>query len=148
MEEAKKKRVLIIEDDKLLALVEGKLISKLGYNVVGKASTGEEAVRMTSELNPDILVVDISLNGEMDGIETVENIREHSSIPVIYLSGNSDNFNFERAKKTGFVSYLVKPITQDELKAPLEKASSQDSEMATSASQYSIQRRRATNYAG
>jgi len=117
------KRVLIVEDDKLLALVEGRLISKLGYEVVGEASTGEEAIELTSELNPDILVVDITLKGKMDGIEAVEKIRHYSSIPVIYLSGNSDKFNFERAKKTRFVSYLVKPITRDQLEKPLEQAS-------------------------
>lgn len=123
-----KKRVLIVEDDKLLALVEDRLVTKLGYEVVGKASSGQEAIRMTSELNPDILLMDISLNGELDGIETVEQIRKNSSVAVIYLSGNSDKFNYERAKKTGFISYLVKPVTQEELSEPLLKASSLDKE--------------------
>ncbi|MEX2368505.1 MAG: response regulator, partial [Balneolaceae bacterium] len=86
------------------------------------ASSGHEAIRMTSELNPDILLMDISLNGEMDGIEAVEEIRKNSSVAVIYLSGNSDKFNYERAKKTGFISYLVKPVTQEDLKEPLLKA--------------------------
>lgn len=117
-----KGRVLIVEDDKLLALVEGKLISKLGYEVVGKAATGEEAIKLAIELDPDVIVMDISLKGDMDGVETVEEIRKQSSVPVIYLSGNTDDFNFDRAKRTDFVSYLIKPVTRIELEEPLEEA--------------------------
>ena len=117
-----KRKVLIVEDDKLLALVEERLVERLGFEVVGTAVTGEEAIALVKDSKPDIILMDISLKGEMDGIDAVEKIRKSVSTPVIYLSGNSDKFNFERAKKTGFVDYLVKPVTADDLVGPLKKA--------------------------
>ncbi len=117
-----KRKVLIVEDDKLLALVEERLVERLGFEVVGTAVTGEQAIAMVKDSKPDIILMDISLKGDMDGIEAVEKIRESASTPVIYLSGNSDKFNFERAKKTDFVDYLVKPVTADDLIGPLKKA--------------------------
>lgn len=117
--------VLIVEDDKLLALVEERLVTKLGYKVVGTAVTGEEAIEKVARLKPDVVLIDISLKGDMDGIEAVEQIQRFSSVPVIYLSGNSDNYNYERAKKTGFHSYLMKPVTKDELAEPLKKIARQ-----------------------
>jgi CheY-like chemotaxis protein len=117
-----KKKVLIVEDDKLLALVEERLVERLGFQVVGTAVTGEEAIILVQENNPDIILMDISLKGEMDGIDAVEKIRQDYNTPVIYLSGNSDKFNYQRAKKTNFIDYLVKPVTADDLVGPLKKA--------------------------
>jgi two-component system, response regulator PdtaR len=117
-----KRKVLIVEDDKLLALVEERLVERLGFEVVGTAVTGEEAIALVKDSKPDIILMDISLKGDMDGIDAVEKIRKYASTPVIYLSGNSDKFNFERAKKTGFVDYLVKPVTADDLVGPLKNA--------------------------
>lgn len=94
----------------------------LGYDVVGKAIAGEEAIQKAIMLNPDVIMMDISLKGEMDGVQAMEEIRKVSDVPVIYLSGNSDKFNYERAKKTNFIEYLVKPITSDDLVKPLNKA--------------------------
>lgn len=121
-----KYKVLIVEDDMLLSLVEERLLTRMGYDVVGKAIAGEEAVEKALRLKPDVILMDISLKGEMDGVQAMEEIRKISEVPVIYLSGNSDKFNYERAKKTNFVEYLVKPITGDDLVKPLNKALSQD----------------------
>lgn len=115
-------RVLIVEDDMLLSMVEERLISNLGYNVVDKVRSGSEAIKKVFELNPDLIVMDISLKGDMDGIETMEIIRKDSEVPVIYLSGSSDRYDYERAKKTNFTGYLVKPVTSGDLKKPFEKA--------------------------
>lgn len=115
-------KILIVEDDKLLALVEERLVEKLGFEVIGTAVTGEEAIYLVKEYEPDIIMMDISLKGEMDGIEAVEEIRKIYDTPVIYLSGNSDKYNFERARKTNFIDYLVKPVTADDLIGPLKKA--------------------------
>ena len=120
------RKVLIVEDDMLLSLVEERLIQKLGHTVVGKVTSGEEAIEKSKELNPDLILMDIVLKGKMDGIEAMEKIREDSDVPVIYLSGNSDRYNFERAKKTNFTEYLVKPITTNDLKEPLELAFNDD----------------------
>lgn len=122
MEKDQNGRVLIVEDDMLLSMVEERLIKKLGYEVVGKVTNGADAIEKTEELSPDIIVMDISLKGEMDGIEAVEAIREKSNVPVIYLSGSGDRYSYERAKKTGFVDFLTKPITSNDLKEPLHEA--------------------------
>ena len=112
-------RVLIVEDDMLLSLVEEKLLKKLGYSIVDKAVSGEEAIRKVEKFNPDIVMMDISLKGTDDGIDTMKKIRWFSSVPVIYLSGSTDKHSIERAKKTNFVDFLIKPVSENELKGPL-----------------------------
>lgn len=126
MSKIKKGHVLIVEDDVLLSLVEERLLKKLGYGVAGKAVNGEDAVTKAKELNPDAILMDISLKGELDGVQAMEMIREFSNVPVIYLSGNSDKYNMERARKTDYVDYLVKPITADDLVTPLQNAMSEE----------------------
>lgn len=116
------KNVLIVEDDMLLSLVEERLVEKMGHSVVAKVGCGKDAIDKAKELNPDIILMDIVLKGDMDGIQAMEEIRKYSKVPVVYLSGNSDRFNYERAKKTGFIDYLVKPITSNDLYKPFEKA--------------------------
>ncbi len=131
-----KGRVLIVEDDMLLSMVEERLIKKLGYEVIGKVTKGADAVDKAAELNPDIIVMDISLKGDMDGIETVERIRESSDVPVIYLSGSGDRYSLERAKKTGFTDYLIKPVTSGDLKEPLHAALHQKNGSSYSSDQH------------
>jgi CheY-like chemotaxis protein len=106
----------------LLSMVEERLIKKLGFDVVAKVTKGADAIEKTDELDPDIIVMDISLKGEMDGIEAMETIREKSSVPVIYLSGSGDRYSYERAKKTNFTDYLTKPVTSGDLEGPLSIA--------------------------
>ncbi|MDR8393662.1 response regulator [Aliifodinibius sp. S!AR15-10] len=120
------KKILIVEDDMLLSLVEERLIEKLGHQVVGKTGTGEEAVEKFMELKPDLILMDIVLKGEMDGIQAMQEIREISDVPVIYLSGNSDRYNYERAKQTQFTDYLVKPVSSSDLAAPLDRVFSKN----------------------
>lgn len=134
-EEKQKGRVLIVEDDMLLAMVEERLIQSLGFTVVDKVGNGCDAIDKTFELVPDVIIMDISLNGDLDGIETMERIRERSDVPVVYLSGNAERYNYERARKTGFSDYLKKPITRGELKAPLYKAMN-SSHQSSSGSSY------------
>lgn len=126
MNEQSVKNVLIVEDDMLLSLVEERLVEKMGHKVVAKVGCGKDAIEKARELNPDIILMDIILRGDMDGIQAMEEIRKHSSVPVVYLSGNSDRFNYERAKKTGFTDYLVKPITSNDLHKPFEIAFTKD----------------------
>mgnify|MGYP002761100678 CR=1 FL=1 len=122
MENGQKGKVLIVEDDMLLSMVEERLIKRLGFEVIGKVTKGKEAIEKQEELNPDIIVMDISLKGDMDGIEAMEAIREKSDVPVIYLSGSGDRYSLERAKKTGFTDFLTKPVTGGDLKEPLYSA--------------------------
>lgn len=122
MAETQKGRVLIVEDDLLLSMVEERLINNLGYEVVGKVSSGEEAIKKEKELQPDVIVMDISLKGAMDGIDAMKEIRKSSDVAVIYLSGSSDETHIERAGETHYSGYLTKPITSGDLRGPLEKA--------------------------
>lgn len=119
---SKKGTVLIVEDDMLLSLVEERLVSKLGHQVIGKAVSGEEAIEKAKTLRPDVILMDISLKGTMDGIEAMKEIRKFSDTSVIFLSGNSDKHSIERAKKTNYVDYLIKPVTEHDLVTPLNHA--------------------------
>lgn len=123
MERTKSKgTVIVVEDDMLLSLVETRTVERLGYEVVDKAISGEEAIQKIKAHDPDAVIMDISLKGEMDGIEVVSRVRSFSNVPVIYLSGNGDKLNKERARKTGYIDFLVKPINPSAIRVPLEKA--------------------------
>ncbi|WP_018127675.1 response regulator [Balneola vulgaris] len=114
------KKVLIVEDDMIISLVVENMIRELGHQVVGKAISGPEAVELAIKESPDILLMDIRLKGEMDGIETVEKIKEQIDTAVIYLTGNSDKLNYERAKSTNFTDLIVKPFTIGDLDKSLK----------------------------
>lgn len=119
-------KILIVEDDLLLSMVEERLIKNLGFNVVGKAVSGEEAIQKVADLNPDVIIMDISLKGSMSGIEAMKEIRKTSQVPVIYLSGSSDDDFLKQAKATNYAGFLTKPVTSSDLKAPLQKALNDD----------------------
>lgn len=118
------KKVMIVEDDPLLAVVEQKMVERLGYEVIGKASSGEEALEKIQELNPEILLIDVQLAGQLNGIQTVKMIREnYMDIPVIFLSGDRSPSVLKDAQDTDYVEFLLKPITVQELSIPLNQAS-------------------------
>ncbi len=114
--------VVIVEDDMLLSLVESRIIEKLGYTVIGKAQSGEQAVDMVRQMKPDAVVMDISLKGKMSGLDASEEIRNFSMVPIIFLSGSSESEMIKSAKKIGNADYLVKPIKADDILNPLKKA--------------------------
>lgn len=119
------KNVLIVEDDMIISMVLERMINKLGHNVMDKLITGQRAIDCTLELKPDLILMDIQLKDDIDGITAMEQIREKSDIQVIYITGNSDQYNMSRARETGFVDYLVKPIQMSHLKKSIDKAFSQ-----------------------
>ncbi|MEX0844707.1 MAG: response regulator [Balneolaceae bacterium] len=114
------KKILIVEDDMIISLVVENMIKKLGHTLVGKATSGDEAIELAMEHEPDIVLMDIRLKGEMDGIEAIIRIKKQISTEVIYLTGNSDKVNYERAKATSFVDLISKPFTLGELTRSLE----------------------------
>jgi len=124
--------VYIVEDDKLLALVTKRLLTQLGYSIAGVAKSALEAVDEVSSFDADVILMDISLNGDMDGIEAVRRIRKSSDIPVIFLSGSSDKETWRRAREVGMTDFLVKPICADDLVAPLKQAISESRMMQAS----------------
>jgi CheY-like chemotaxis protein len=104
--------ILIVEDDMIIAMDIQERLESFGDSVPTIVTTGEEAISKTPELKPDLIIMDIGLKGSMNGIETVEKIRENFKIPVIYLTGNSDLL-----KQTNITDpCIVKPFEDEELK--------------------------------
>lgn len=116
------RNVLITEDDSISAKVLKETLSSLGYKVVAIAQTAEESIIKAIEFNPDIVIMDISLPGEIDGIEATKRIRTSLNIPVIYLTGASDTDTLERALKTEPNGYVLKPFKKQELFTVIEMA--------------------------
>ena len=116
------KGVLIVEDDALLSVIQTRIVEHLGHSVVASVHTGREAIEKVRTENPDVILMDIGLGGDLDGIETMEEIRKSSSVPVIYLSGDSGSRNSERIKAIGPIGYLTKPVKKYELESTFKKA--------------------------
>jgi PAS domain S-box-containing protein len=115
-------RILVVEDEAILAEDLGLSLKNLGYVVKGKVSTGEEAVELAEKLRPDLILMDIKLQGDIDGIEAADQIRKRLDIPVVYLTGYSESDVLERAKKTEPYGYIGKPISVSELRNTIETA--------------------------
>lgn len=119
MEEVK---VLIVEDENIIALNIKKKLKSFGYAVPAIVSTGEEAVKMAEIISPDLILMDIMLKGDMDGVAAAEEIKERFDIPVIYLTAYSDDKVLERAKITEPYGYIVKPFKAIDLRSNIEMA--------------------------
>ncbi|PWN06930.1 response regulator [Rhodohalobacter mucosus] len=111
------KKVLIVEDDLIIALSAEKMIQRLGLEVLKVVDTGEKAVETALNNKPDIILMDIRLAGEMDGVEAAFRIREELSKPrIIFVTGNADPGYRTKAEGTGYEAYLVKPIRLEDLR--------------------------------
>jgi len=110
-----KKRVLLVEDDEIIAFLHKHFLEKCGFETIETVDNGIEAIEDVRAMLPDAVLMDIRINGEMDGIETAQKIREFSDAPIIFLTGNSDDGTLERAKLTSKSGYLIKPIRQEDL---------------------------------
>lgn len=116
----KKKKVLIVEDDLILNLLYESYLERLGFETEGELVYGKTAIEAAKNLNPDLIIMDISLEGEIDGIDAMLEIRKFSDVPVIYITGNSDPYHVERAQETNYLDYLTKPIEFDDLKLSID----------------------------
>ena len=114
--------VLVVEDDKPSGLILKKLLDKSGYNVTYIVETGEEAINTINDKRPDIVLMDISLAGSIDGIEAAEKIYQTYNIPFIYITAGTDGHTFERAKKSMPLNYIVKPFNMQILSSSIEMA--------------------------
>lgn len=113
-------KILIVEDEMIIGANISLQLSKLGYEVTGLVSRGEEAIAHVSQNRPDIVLMDIQLKGELDGIETVIKMHGQSPVPVIYLTANADGENFERAKATNPYAFISKPFKKLDLQHAIE----------------------------
>ncbi len=115
-------KILIVEDEIMLAKELCRGLEQSGYEVVGRVTTGEDAVRMAMESEPDLILMDIRLGGDMDGIEASSLISSRLDTAIIYLTAHTANDVFERAKITDPYGYLTKPISPQELARTVEMA--------------------------
>ncbi len=115
-------KIQIVEnEEEVVEVLEG-LVRSIGYLVVGTSSTGKDALYYADEMHPDLVLMDIELSGEMDGIETAKEIKSLHNLPVVFVTGSYDNETIERAKQAEPMGYLIKPVDVQELKVTIEFA--------------------------
>lgn len=114
--------ILIVEDEAIVSADIQDRLKTFGYTVGAATDNGADALRLAGETKPDVVLMDINLNGELDGIETARLIRERFELPVVYLSAYSDAETLERAKITQPYGYLLKPLAERELVITIEMA--------------------------
>jgi PAS domain S-box-containing protein len=116
------KRILIVEDEAIIAKDIERALLKLAYRVTGIASTGEEALLRAAENRPDLVLMDIMLNGQIDGIEAAQRMRQQFGVPVVYLTAFGDPTTLQRATATAPFGYVLKPYEDRDLYAAVESA--------------------------
>jgi CheY-like chemotaxis protein len=115
-------KILIVEDEVITAKILENLLISLGYTVVARVKTGENAIKTAAKHHPDFILMDIVLEGTMDGIDAAAEIRKRYGIPVIYLTAFSDDVTISRAKETDPYGYLVKPFVKETIHSTIQIA--------------------------
>ena len=114
--------VLVVEDESIVSKDIQYSLKKLGYNVVGVAATGQKAIDLCGEKMPDIILMDIMLKGDINGIEASTRIKESYNIPVIFLTAYADENTLSKAKVTEPYAYIIKPFKEIDLHTSIEMA--------------------------
>lgn len=117
-----KKTILVVEDEAIVAMDLKNILTDLGYEVPDTVASGEEAIQKALELRPDLILMDIHLSREIDGIDAAKKIIQDLDIPVIYLTAYADEETLERASQTATFGYILKPFEAREIRANLEIA--------------------------
>lgn len=115
-------KIYIIEDEPLIAETIKTALQKVGYTIIGMTDNGKEALFDIDQLHPDLILVDITLEGKMDGIEMIEHLKKKSDVPFIFLTSHSDDTTLERVKQTDPAGFIVKPFNEKTLKSNIELA--------------------------
>jgi DNA-binding response OmpR family regulator len=115
-------RVLIVEDEALIAEELRERLSHLGFTVIAAVSSGEEAVQIATKECPDLVLMDIRLSGDKDGVQAAREIREQVSVAIVYLTAHSDLRTVERVKRTEHEGFILKPFLRKELQSTIEVA--------------------------
>ncbi|HII02650.1 TPA: response regulator [Methanosarcinaceae archaeon] len=118
----KKAKILVVEDQNIVALNIRNKLKNLGYTVPATAATGEEAIRKAELTNADLVLMDIMLKGDMDGISAAQEIKSHLGIPILYLTAYTDEETLRRAKMTEPAGYISKPFKEEDLHSNIEMA--------------------------
>jgi DNA-binding LytR/AlgR family response regulator len=117
-----KTNVLVVEDESIVSKDIQHSLKKLGYNVVGAAASGDRAIELARSEKPDIVLMDIMLKGDMNGIETAEVMKSELGIPVIFLTAYADDSTLAKAKVTEPYGYIIKPFKEVDLHTTIEMA--------------------------
>lgn len=120
------KKAIIVEDNMLISVIYRQFLKKLGYEIIAEVTKGEKALEILENTKVDVIIMDIMLDGEIDGIDTVIELRKSISTPVIFASGNSDELKKGRLDTISNSIFLVKPVTDYDFKAAI-KLSEQNS---------------------
>jgi CheY-like chemotaxis protein len=115
-------KILLVEDDDIIARVEDWRLKNLGYQVCGRATNSDEALELVASTRPDIVLMDINIKGNIDGIETTKLIKKEFNTPVIYVTSHSDGATLERAKETKPDGFILKPFEDNDLRVAIELA--------------------------
>ncbi|MCP4396132.1 MAG: response regulator [bacterium] len=115
-------KILVVEDDVLIATIIEQRLRFMNYELAAKAVSGEQAIQQACETRPDLVLMDIQLIGDMDGIEAAEQIHSRLNIPVIYLTSNDDRETLRRIRSTDPFGYILKPFSEAELQVAIEIA--------------------------
>jgi CheY-like chemotaxis protein len=115
-------KIMVVEDEGIIAQNLKNILTNLGYTVPAIATTGPEAIRMAEITFPDLILMDVMLKGDMNGVEAAEEILKHSDVPIIYVTAYSNNEILEKAKVTRPYGYIVKPFKSEELRVNIEMA--------------------------
>lgn len=114
--------VLVVEDESIVSKDIQQSLKKLGYNVVGASATGEQAIELAKSELPDVVLMDIMLKGNMNGIQAAERIKDELSIPIIFLTAYADESTLSKAKITEPHGYILKPFKEIDLHTTIEMA--------------------------
>jgi DNA-binding NarL/FixJ family response regulator len=109
------KKALIVEDNLILSILYQNYLKQKVFKTVGEIKDGETAVSLVRKYNPDIVIMDIMLEGRMDGVQAAQQIRTFSEVPILFITGNSDQRYYQRACAITNSDFMVKPISEEKL---------------------------------
>jgi PAS domain S-box-containing protein len=116
------KKIMIVEDEAVIALRLEQRVAEMGYEVIGTSYTGEDSMKKARSLLPDLILMDVMISGDLDGIDAAKIVKDELDIPVIFMTAYTEDQIIERAKEVEPYGYIIKPIRERELKATIEIA--------------------------
>jgi CheY-like chemotaxis protein len=115
-----KANIMVVEDEGVVSIDIRNILKNAGYNIAAVAFQGMEAVQKAEQSNPDLVLMDIGLKGEIDGIEAARRILDRFQIPVVFLTGFADEVTVTKAKEVNPSGFIIKPINEEDLKNTLD----------------------------
>lgn len=115
-------RALIVEDETLIAEELRERLSRLGFSVIAAVDSANEGIAIATKEHPDLVLMDIRLKGEKDGVQAAKEIRQQVDVPIVYLTAYSDRLTVDRVKQTEHDGYILKPFHRGDLQSTIEVA--------------------------